>query len=397
MIFCDCFDRVGVDDGGAVARERLAVDRHFIDDRVIQVIEVRAVDGAVVIKVDGAVLSTGHTDRARLIRQPEHACAGDDAQRVFGILILPEILYARRTVHPAGPVNNCGFLTICIFMREDVPLRTVVFAVPVFNIRIERITRRVFRCIDPDADLRGRALDLDLVAAVANIEVGVARIVIRLVVIVQLHGIITEANLAALGRRRHLQVAAAILRDRGVRPEVIAIAVGAEDVRSRDSAVPVAREAVGRFELHRRRIVGIRAAGRDRDRGHFANIAAIGIHVVIHVIGFAPVVVRAGLALAVDGLKVHERHRHLADLHADLRRLGAVVCVSSRDSRVHRAAAGTGHERVTVHVADILIRHAIRFGLDRPIEVTGLVDDIHTFALGHETEIRRGTKVQRDR
>ena len=108
-------------------------------------------------------------------------------------------------------------------------------------------------------------------------------------------------------------------------------------------------------------------------------------------------VVRAGLALAVDGLKVHERHRHLADLHTDLRRLGVIVCVSDRDGRVHHVSAGTGHERVAVHVADVLIRHALRLGLDRPIEVTGLVDDIHTFALGHETEIRRGTKIQRDR
>ena len=400
MIFCDCFDRVGVDDGGAVARERLAVDRHFIDDRVIQVIEVRAVDGAVVIKVDGAVLSTGHTDRARLIRQPEHACAGDDAQRVLLILILPNVLNICRAVHPTSPVNDLGNLPFGIFMRKRVVLRIVVIdtifvMTPVFNIRPDLIGRRVFRRIDPDADLRGRALDLDLVTAVANIEVGVALIVIRLVVIVQLHGIITEANLAALGRRRHLQVAAAILRDRGVRPEVIAIAVGAEDVRSRDSAVPVVREAVGRFELHRRRIVGIRAAGRDRDRGHFADVAAIGIHVVIHVIGFAPVVVRAGLALAVDGLKVHERHRHLADLHTDLRRLGAVVCVSNRDSRVHRAAAGTGHERVAVHVADVLIRHTGRLGLDRPFEVTGLIGDVHTVTLGDKAEIGCRAKVQR--
>ena len=51
MIFCDCFDRVGVDDGGAVARECLAVDRHFIDDRVIQVVEVCAVNNAQIIEV----------------------------------------------------------------------------------------------------------------------------------------------------------------------------------------------------------------------------------------------------------------------------------------------------------------------------------------------------------
>ena len=108
-------------------------------------------------------------------------------------------------------------------------------------------------------------------------------------------------------------------------------------------------------------------------------------------------VVRAGLALAVDGLKVHERHRHLADLHTDLRRLGVIVCVSDRDGRVHRAAAGTGHERVAVHVTDILIRHALRLGLDRPIEVTGLIDDVHAVTLGDKSEVGRGAKVQRDR
>ena len=106
-------------------------------------------------------------------------------------------------------------------------------------------------------------------------------------------------------------------------------------------------------------------------------------------------VVRAGLALAVDGLKVHERHRQLADLHTDLRRLGAVVCVSDRDGRVHRAAAGTGHERVAVHVADVFIRHAGRLGLDRPLEVTGLIGDVHTVTLGNKTEIGCRAKVQR--
>ena len=372
-----------------------------MDDRVIQVVQVRAVDGAVVIEVDGAVappsarMSHHTVDLCWLIGQPEHTCAGDDAQRVLIILILPNVLNICRAVHPPGPVNDRGGLTICTLMRENVIFGFIVAAIPEHNVGIERITRRVFRCIDPDADLRGRALDLDLVTAVANIEVGVARTVIRLVVIVQLHGVVAEAHLTALGRRRHLQVAAEILRDRGVRPEVIAIAVGAEDVRSRNRTIPVAREAVGRRELCRCRAVGIRAAGLDCDRRHIADVAVVGIHAVIHVSGFAPVVVRAGLALAVDGLKVHERHRQLADLHADLRRLGAIVCVSDRDGRVHRAAAGTGHKGVSVHVADVVIRHAVRLGLDRPFEVAGLIGDVHTVTLGDKAEVGCRTKVER--
>ena len=207
----------------------------------------------------------------------------------------------------------------------------------------------------------------------------------------------TSANLTTFLCRDRLQATAEILIHGAVRPEVIGVAIGMEDIRSRNITVIVPCEAVRRFAHRRRRIVGIRAVGRDRDLGHTADVAAIGILTVVHKVILAPVVVRAGLALAVDGLKVHERHRQLADLHADLRRLGAVVCVSDRDSRVHRAAAGTGHERVAVHVADVLIRHAIRLGLDRPIEVAGLIDNVHTVALGHETEIRRGTKVQRGR
>ena len=118
---------------------------------------------------------------------------------------------------------------------------------------------------------------------------------------------------------------------------------------------------------------------------------------MVHKVILAPVVVRAGLALAVDGLKVHERHRQLADLHTDLRRLGVIVSVSDRDGRVHRAAAGAGHERVAVHVTDIFIRHALRLGLDRPIEVTGLIDDVHAVTFGNKAEVRCGAKVQRDR
>ena len=266
MVLCDCFDRVGVDDGGAVARERLAVDRHFIDDRVVQVVQVRAIDGAIVIEVDGAVFPASLTERAaRLIRQPEHALTRDDTQRVFGILILPEILYARRTVHPAGPVNNCGFLTIRIFVRKAVVFRLVVTAIPEHKIGIDRITRRIFRCIDPDADLRGRTIDLDPVTTVANIEVGVTRLIERCIVIVQLHGIFAETHLTAFSCGRHLQIAAVIVHQRLVRPKVVGIPIRMENIRSRNSAVPVARKAVGCGDFRRLRIIRVSATGKNRN------------------------------------------------------------------------------------------------------------------------------------
>ena len=397
----DRFDRVGVDDGGTVARERLAIDRHVVDDRVIQVVQVRAVDGAIVIEVDGAVappsarMSHHIVDLCWLIGQPEHTCAGDDAQRVLIILILPNVLNICRAVHPPGPVNDRGGLAICALMRENVVFSFIVAAIPEHNVGIERITRRVFRCIDPDADLRGRALDLDLVAAVANIEVGVFRPVIRLVVIVQLHGVVAEAHLTALGRRRHLQIAAEILRDRAVRPEVIAIAVGAEDVRSRNVAVPVAREAVGRRELRRRRIVGIRAPGRDRDLGHIADVAVVGILTVVHKVILAPVVVRAGLALAVDGLKVHERHRQLADLNVDLCAQRLIIGILHLDRGIHGLRTVAGHERVAIHVPNIRIRHTFRLGRNGPVEVAIFIDDIQTIALGNQAKVRGGTEVHR--
>ena len=271
VIRSDRFDRVGVNDGSAVARERLAIDRHVVDDRVVQVIEVRAVDGAIVIKVDGTVLSTGLTKRAtRLIRQPEYALPGDDAQRVFLTLILPEVTHIGRAVHPTGPVDDIGDLSIRILMRKTVVLRPVVIdalfvRAPTDNISINRIARRILGRVDPDADFRGISLDLDSITAVANIEVGVARLIERCIVIVQLHGIFAETHLTAFRCGRHLQIAAVIVHQRLVRPEVIGIAVGAEDVRSRNSSVIVARKVVGRGELRRLRIVRVSTAGKGRN------------------------------------------------------------------------------------------------------------------------------------
>ena len=264
VIRSDRFDRVGVNDGSAVARD-------VVDDRVVQVIEVRAVDGAIVIKVDGTVLSTGLTKRAtRLIRQPEYALPGDDAQRVFLTLILPEVTHIGRAVHPTGPVDDIGDLSIRILMRKTVVLRPVVIdalfvRAPTDNISINRIARRILGRVDPDADFRGISLDLDSITAVANIEVGVARLIERCIVIVQLHGIFAETHLTAFRCGRHLQIAAVIVHQRLVRPEVIGIAVGAEDVRSRNSSVIVARKVVGRGELRRLRIVRVSTAGKGRN------------------------------------------------------------------------------------------------------------------------------------
>ena len=271
VIRSDRFDRIGIDDSGAVARERLAVDRHAADDRVIEVIEVRAVDGAVVIKVDSAVFPAGLTERAaRLIRQPEHALTRDDTQRVLLILILPTVLNICRAVHPTSPVNDLGNLPFGIFMRKRVVLRLVVIDTifvrsPVINIRPDLIARRVFRCIDPDADLRGHALDLDPVATVANIEVGVTLLIERCKVIVQLHGIFAETHLTTFRCGRYPQFAAVIVHQRLVRPKVVGIAVGMEDVRSRNSAVPVARKAVGCGDFRRLRIIRVSATGKNRN------------------------------------------------------------------------------------------------------------------------------------
>ena len=124
----DRFNRVGVDDGGTVARECLAVDRHVVDDRVVQVIEVRAIDGAVVIKVDSAVAQAAVGvvpcyKLRRLIRQPEYTLTGDDAQRMFGILVIQNVIFVvyeiGRAVHPTDPVDFTGFSTIGVLVRQE--------------------------------------------------------------------------------------------------------------------------------------------------------------------------------------------------------------------------------------------------------------------------------------
>ena len=239
---------------------------------------------------------------------------------------------------------------------------------------MQRICRCVLRHIHPDTDLRRRAFNRQpFCTAVANIVIRVAGLIIRCIIIVQLHRAFAKTYLTALGRRRNLQITTKIIRQRSIRPKKIRIAISSKCTRGAKVIFPS-------YNLTRA----------------FARITAICIWPTFAgILCPAPVVVRAGLALAVDGLKVHERHRQLADLHADLRRLGAVVCVSDCDGRVHRAAAGTGHECVAVHMADVLIRHTGRLGLDRPFEVTGLIGDVHTVTFGNKAEIGCRAKVER--
>ena len=179
------------------------------------------------------------------------------------ILILPKRLNILRfAIHPARPRDFWRGALCC----QVTILKAIIASVPVVNVASNNIIRRSFRSIDPNTDFCRIALNLYLIAAIADVVVGVLSPVVRGIVIVQFQGVFAEANLSAFRCCSRFQIAATILIHGSIRPEIIGIAVGAENVCSRNFAVPVAREAVGRRELRRRRIVGIRAAGRDRDR-----------------------------------------------------------------------------------------------------------------------------------
>ncbi len=152
----DRFDRVGVDDGGAVVRERLAVDRHVVDDRVVQVIEVCAIDDSIVIKINRTIAASGaglthqFVDRCRLITQPKHTEARENTQWMFIILIRQNAICFCRAIHPSGPVNSIRTVPCC---QEQIFINVVsLCAIPNFNIRTNPVWRCAFRRVDPNAD-----------------------------------------------------------------------------------------------------------------------------------------------------------------------------------------------------------------------------------------------------
>ena len=277
-----------------------------------------------------------------------------------------------RTIHPAAPVNGLRIALAQEFqIFHGVALR---IGVPNHQVCVQRICRCVLRHIHPDTDLRRRAFNRQpFCTAVANIVVRVAGLIIRCIIIVQLHRAFTKTYLTALGRRRNLQITTKIIRQRSIRPKKIRIAISSKCTRGAKVIFPS-------YNLTRA----------------FARITAICIWPTFAgILCPAPVVVRAGLALAVDGLKVHERHRQLADLNVDLCAQRLVIGILHLDRGIHGLRTVAGHERVAIHVPNIRIRHTFRLGRNGPVEVAIFIDDIQTIALGSQAKVRGGTEVHR--
>ena len=379
VVLCHGLNGVGSDDRVAAARERRAVDRHLVDDRVIQIVEVRAVDNAVVIEVKRAVFAAGIANAlvaVRLIGHPNQAAAAAQADRVLRIAV--KIADVRLAVHPAGPGDLERALRVGILRGQARigPFIRAAGRIPGLHVRIHAVCRRALGRIYPNADLRRRAGDVDVaLAAVANVEIDVGHAVVGAVVVVELHRVLAEADLAALRLADDLQVAAAVIIQCAIWPQEIVIAVIVE----RLDRIPVAAD------LQRRLIVRI-----------LGDITAVGVLAVVGKRVKDPVVVRTLLAIALRiGLKVEQGHRQLADLDLDLRRLGLVIGIRGLDRHVHGLLAGAGGKHIVTHAAGVGIAHALCLRGDRPPEVAVLIDDVAAAALGDQAQIRRRAEVQR--
>ena len=308
----------------------------------------------------------------------------------------------RIAILPAGPVCLVGEILfagvagVTVFGVQQLEMfDTVIRTVPIHQVCIQGVFPGTLGDIDPDADFRGIPFNLGLLTAVAHIEVTVASTVVGGIVIVQLQRVVAEADTAAVLLRGGFHGADTVGGDGAVGPEIEGVAIGTENIGSRHIFIPVAGKAIGGLQRGVGGIFRVCTTGDDGDGRDIANVTLCSA--VIHESTLAPMVVGTRQRAVLIRLKVHERHRHLADLHADLRRLGLVIGIRGLDRRVHRAGTLSGHERVAVHVANVRIRDTIRFGLDRPVKVTGLIDNVHTVALGNQAKIRRSAKVQRHR
>ena len=308
----------------------------------------------------------------------------------------------RIAILPAGPVCHVGEIPfagvagVTVFGVQQLEiLGFVIRTVPIHQVCIQGVFPGTLGDIDPDADFRGIPFNLGLLTAVAHIEVTVARTVVGGIVIVQLQRVVAEADTAAVLLRGGFHSADTVGGDGAVGPEIEGVAIGTENIGSRHIFIPVAGKAIGGLQRGVGGIFRVCTTGDDGDGRDIANVTLRSA--VIHESTLAPMVVGTRQRAVLIRLKVHERDRQLADLHADLRRLGLVIGIRGLDRRVHRAGTLSGHERVAVHVANVRIRDTIRFGLDCPVKVAGLIDNVHTVALGNQAKIRRSAKVQRHR
>ena len=308
----------------------------------------------------------------------------------------------RIAILPAGPVCLVGEILfagvagVTVFGVQQVEIfGTVIRTVPIHQVCIQGVFPGTLGDIDPDADFRGIPFNLGLLTAVAHIEVTVASTVVGGIVIVQLQRVVAEADTAAVLLRGGFHGADTVGGDGAVGPEIEGVAIGTENIGSRHRAIPVAGKAIGGLQRGVGGIFRVCTTGDDGDGRDFANVTLRSA--VIHESALAPMVVGTRQRAVLIRLKVHERDRQLADLDLDLRRLGLVIGIRGLDRRVHRAGTISGHERVAVHVANVRIRGTIRFGLDCPVKVAGLIDNVHTVALGNQAKIRRSAKVQRHR
>ena len=308
----------------------------------------------------------------------------------------------RIAILPAGPVCHVGEIPfagvagVTVFGVQQLEiLGFVIRTVPIHQVCIQGVFPGTLGDIDPDADFRGIPFNLGLLTAVAHIEVTVARTVVGGIVIVQLQRVVAEADTAAVLLRGGFHSADTVGGDGAVGPEIEGVAIGTENIGSRHIFIPVAGKAIGGLQRGVGGIFRVCTTGDDGDGRDIANVTLRSA--VIHESTIAPMVVGTRQRAVLIRLKVHERDRQLADLHADLRRLGLVIGIRGLDRRVHRAGTLSGHERVAVHVANVRIRDTIRFGLDCPVKVAGLIDNVHTVALGNQAKIRRSAKVQRHR
>ena len=385
VVVCDQLHIIAVQDRGAVLGKLCAVDRRRADHGVDKVIHIRAVYNTDIVKIEGAVVAAAAV--LRLVGQPDQALARFDLQRMLRTDHRPDPGEIRIAVHPAGP-GDPGLTGIHTLQRKI--LCSIVAAVPCGDLNVRRVLCRSLRGIDPDADLTGIALDIDVFSAVADVIVCVAGAVIGGIVIVQLHGGLAEAHLTCV-RSCDLQLAAVILGQRGrARPQVEVIAVCTENICSRNGRIKVAGEAERCGNGRAGRRAAVFSAGDHLDRIHSAAVALR--RAVVDEIGAAPVIMRALCDLAVlVGLKVKQDDRHFADLDLDV---GAELLPAERRMR-HRHLAGQravglcSREQIAGKAAQRIIIHT-------PAEIAGMGDDAAPVGLYIEAEVRACTEVQRN-